>query len=82
MLPAPDGSKERGVYDMRRKKEAQSHDLKRERRPVCCPVCGWRILDVAIDTKMRLITPTKSQNPDFSIKCGHCGSEIGVIKTE
>lgn len=67
---------------MRRKKEDQTNGLMRKRRPVCCPKCGWRIMDAAWNTQTQLITPKKGRYPDYYVKCGHCGTEIGVIKTE
>lgn len=67
---------------MRRKKEEQGHEIKTNMRPVRCPECGWKVMDVGIDTKMQFITPTMGRYPDFMIKCRHCGMEIGVIKTE
>lgn len=67
---------------MRRKKEEQKHEIKINMRPVRCPECGRKIMDVWIDTKMQFITPTTGRYPDFMIKCRHCGVEIGVIKTE
>lgn len=68
--------------NMRRKKEEQKHEIKINMRPVRCPECGRKIMDVWIDTKMQFITPTTGRYPDFMIKCRHCGAEIGVIKTE
>ena len=41
-----------------------------------------RFMDSAPDTKSRLIIPKKGRYPDYYVKCGHCGAEIGVIKTE
>jgi len=67
---------------MRRKKEAQTNGLKKIMRPVCCPQCGRRIMDAVSGTKTQMITPKKGRYPDFIIKCGHCGAEVGVIKTE
>lgn len=67
---------------MRRKKEGQTYELKNKMRPSGCPKCGHRVMDVALNTKMRFITPKKGRYPDFIIKCGYCGAEIGVTKTE
>ena len=67
---------------MRRKKEEQNHEIKTKLRPVRCPKCGHRIMDVGIDTRMQFFTPVTDRYPDFMIKCRHCGTEIGVIKTE
>lgn len=78
----PDSSQERSVYDMQKKKEGQANGLEMKRRSILCPKCGHRLLDASINTKVQLVTPTKNRNPDFLIKCKHCGSEIGVIKTE
>ena len=39
-------------------------------------------MDAAFGTKTCLITPMKGRYPDFIVKCGHCGAEIGVVKTE
>lgn len=39
-------------------------------------------MDAALDTKTQLITPVKGRYPDYYLKCGHCGAEVGVIKTE
>lgn len=75
-------SQERSVYDMQKKKEVQANGLEKKRRSILCPKCGHRLLDASINTKAQLVTPTKKRNPDFMIKCRHCGSEIGVIKTE
>ena len=67
---------------MRRKKEAQTNGLRTTLRPVCCPVCGRRIMDAVSGTKTQMIPPRRGRYPDFIIKCGHCGSEVGVMKTE
>lgn len=67
---------------MRRKKEEHIDEIKKTRRPVPCPVCGHRIMDASWNTRTQLITPTKNRYPDYYVKCGHCGAEIGVIKTE
>lgn len=67
---------------MRRKKEEQTDGLKKNMRPVCCPKCGRRIMDAVSGTKTQLIIPRRCRYPDFIVKCGHCGTEIGVIKTE
>ena len=74
------GYKERGVYEMRRKKEGQTYEIKNRMRPSGCPKCGRRIMDVSLDTKMRFVTPKKGRHPYFIIKCWHCGAEIGVVK--
>lgn len=39
-------------------------------------------MDAGIDTKMQFITPVTDRNPDFIVRCRHCGADIGVIKTE
>ena len=78
----PDSSQERSVCDMQRKKEVQVNGLEKKRRFILCPKCGHRLLDASVNTKAQLVTPTKNCNPDFVIKCRHCSSEIGVIKTE
>lgn len=80
LLPVACG-KERGVYEMHRKKEGHTYELKNKMRPSGCPKCGHRLMDVALETKMRFVTPKKGRYPDFIIKCGHCGAQIGVIKT-
>lgn len=67
---------------MRRKKEERNYELRKKRRALCCPNCGWRLMDAALDTKTQLITPVKGRYPDYYLKCGHCGAEVGVIKTE
>lgn len=67
---------------VRRKKEEYTHELREKRRPLCCPKCGWRIMDAVAGTKAQFITPQKGRYPDFIVKCGHCGAEIGVTKTE
>lgn len=64
------------------KKEEQVNGLERKRRSIGCPKCGHRLLDVSMNTKVQLVIPTKKRNPDFMIKCRHCGTEIGVMKTE
>ena len=66
---------------MRRKKE-ETYELKNKMRPSACPKCGRRIMDVALNTKMRVVTPKKGRYPEFIIKCWHCGAEIRVVKTE
>ena len=38
-----------------------------------------RLMDAVSGTKIQYITPRKCRYPDFIIKCGHCGIEIGVI---
>lgn len=65
-----------------RKKEEQRHEIKSSMRPVRCPKCGQKIMDVKADAKMQLIAPMTERNPDFIMRCGHCGAEIGVITTE
>ncbi len=67
---------------MRRKKEAQNRENRKRRQILRCPNCGQRLMDSAPDTKTQLFTPVKGRKPDYYIKCGHCGAEIGVIKTE
>ena len=67
---------------MQRKKEVQANGLEKKRRSILCPKCGHRLLDASVNTKAQLVTPTRNCNPDFVIKCRHCSSEIGVIKTE
>ena len=67
---------------MQRKKEVQANGLEKKRRSILCPKCGHRLLDASVKTKAHFDTPTKNRNPDFVIKCRHCSSEIGVIKTE
>lgn len=67
---------------MRRKKEDHTYGLKRNMRPVRCPQCGRRIMDAVEGTKAQLLTPAQGRYPDFIVKCGHCGAEVGVIKTE
>ena len=74
------GGAERGVYDMRRKKEEYPDELKDDMRPVHCPVCGRRVLDAVLGTRTQLVTPLPGRYPDFIVKCGHCGAEVGVIK--
>ena len=65
-----------------RKKEESNHDLKEKRKTVFCPKCGWRLMDATSAVKTQLVIPTKGRYPDYFIKCGHCGAEIGVKKTE
>lgn len=65
---------------MRRKKEGQTYEIKNRMRPSGCPKCGRRVMDVSLDTKMRFVTPKKGRDPDFIIKCWHCGTEIGIVK--
>ncbi|MDD2981668.1 MAG: hypothetical protein PHN80_17160 [Hespellia sp.] len=67
---------------MRRKKEEQSHGLNKRLRPVYCPKCGWKIMDAVEGTKTQMTIPWKGRYPDFYVKCGHCGVEIGISKTE
>ena len=64
---------------MRDKKEEKTNGLEKRRRPICCPKCGTRLMDAVSGTKIQYITPMKCRYPDFIIKCGHCGIEIGVI---
>ncbi|MDR4075950.1 hypothetical protein [Eubacterium callanderi] len=66
----------------RSKKEVEQYELTDDRKPILCPKCGRRFMDSAPDTKSRLIIPKKGRYPDYYVKCGHCGAEIGVIKTE
>ena len=72
---------ERGVCEMPRKK-GDANEIKRRVRHIRCPVCGYRVVDAPADTKVQLIAPVGSRNPDLIIKCGHCGAMIGVMKTE
>ncbi len=65
---------------MCRKKEEWKHEIKKHMRPVRCPKCGGRIMDARIDTKVQFITPSMGRCPDFILKCGRCGTEIGVEK--
>ncbi len=39
---------------MRRMKEGQTYEIKNRMRPSGCPKCGRRIMDVSLDTKIRL----------------------------
>ena len=65
---------------MRRKKEAQNYDLKAQRKVLLCPGCGQRLLDSSLGIRSRLFTPVKGRNPDYYVKCRHCGAEVGVTK--
>ena len=65
---------------MRRKKEAQNHDLKVQRQILLCPGCGQRLLDSSLGIRSRLFTPVKGRKPDYYVKCRHCGVEVGVTK--
>ena len=65
---------------MRRKKEAQNHDLKAQRKVLLCPGCGQRLLDSSLGIRSRLFTPVKGRKPDYYVKCRHCGAEVGVTK--
>lgn len=67
---------------MQKKKGVQISGLEKKRRSILCPKCGHRIIDASLNTKVQLIAPLKDRNPDFIIKCRHCGTEVGVIKTE
>lgn len=67
---------------MRRKKEEQRHEIKSGMRPVYCPKCGWKLLDAVKGTKTQIMIPHKGRYPDLCMKCGHCGAEVGIIKTE
>lgn len=67
---------------MRRKKEEQRHEIKADMHPVYCPKCGWKLLDAAKGTKTQTTIPYKGRYPDLYVKCGHCGAEVGIIKTE
>ena len=67
---------------MRKKKGEHADEIRKKRHPILCPVCGRRIMDASWNTRTQLITPTKGRIPDYYLKCGHCGAEIGVIKTE
>lgn len=84
MLPRSATAMRKGCISVMRgrKKEGESHVLKGKRRPIRCPQCGRRLMDAFHTTKTRFIIPTEGQYPDFYIKCGHCGAEVGVIKTE
>ena len=74
----------KGVYRamQKRKKEGDPHALTGVRRPIRCPYCGRRLMDASAATRTRFLIPTEGQYPDFIVKCGHCGAEVGVIKTE
>lgn len=65
---------------MRRKKEAQNHDLKAQRKILLCPGCGQRLLDSSLGIRSRLFTPVKGRKPDYYVKCRHCDAEVGVTK--
>lgn len=67
---------------MRRKKEAHSHVLRKQRQILHCPNCGQRLMDSALDIRSQLFTQVNGRKPDYYIKCRHCGAEIGVTKTE
>ena len=66
----------------RKKKEDERNVLIYHRRPIHCPKCGRRFMDSAPEIKTRLTTPIKGRYPDYYVKCRHCGTEIGVTKTE
>ena len=66
----------------RSKKEDEQHDVRDKMRPVYCPKCGWKMLDAVKGTKTQISFPYKGRYPDFYMKCGHCGAEIGITKTE
>lgn len=66
----------------RDKKEDERNVLTNKMRPVYCPICGWKIMDAVCGTKTQTRIPRKGRYPDFYVKCGHCGTEIGVTKTE
>lgn len=65
-----------------KKKEAENNALMGRLRPVYCPLCGWKLMDAVPGTKTQTVFPRKGRYPDFHIKCGHCGAEIGITKTE
>lgn len=64
------------------KKEAENNALTSRLRPVYCPLCGWKLMDAVYGTKTQTKIPRKGRYPDFYMKCGHCGAEIGITKTE
>ena len=64
------------------KKEAEQNDIKEKMRPVYCPKCGWKLLDAVSGMKTQTKIPHKGRYPDLCMKCGHCGAEVGIIKTE
>lgn len=66
----------------RSKKEDEQNALTNRMRPVYCPLCGWKIMDAVYGTKTQTKIPRKGRYPDFYVKCGHCGAEIGITKTE
>lgn len=39
-------------------------------------------MDVKTNAKMQFITPMADRNPDFIVRCRHCGADIWVIKIE
>ena len=64
------------------KKEAEQNDIKEKMRPVYCPKCGWKLLDAVSGMKTQTKIPHKGRYPDLYMKCGHCGADGGIIKTE
>ena len=82
LLLADEAAGEGSIGDMRKRKGEDGNGLKSMRKPVCCPVCGWRIMDASAGIKTQLSIPWKGRYPDFYLKCGHCGAEIGISKTE
>ena len=64
------------------KKEVEQDDIRDKMRPVYCPKCGWKLLDAVKGTKTQTKIPHKGRYPDLYVKCGHCGAEVGIIKTE
>lgn len=62
------------------KKEIKKCAAKTRRRQIKCPSCGKRIMDASHTTKTKFAAP--AAQPDFVMKCGCCGAEVGVIKLE
>ncbi len=67
---------------MRRKKEEDGQEVMKRVRPMRCPQCGCRVLDVVGDTQALLFILKGGRNPHFIVKCGQCGIEVGVLKIE
>ena len=64
------------------KKEAEGYDIRDKCVQCIARSVDGKLLDAVKGTKTQTKIPYKGRYPDLYMKCGHCGAEVGIIKTE